>query len=209
MKRDINLRTDLVTPSVAMTLIPAFIASYGMATFAADTVDFLGGWEIREQILPHLKNWAVEYELQRRAREGIIPFECTIVPNVRKNHRHVELRKDGFVLTVSQTHSIRAMPRDCVFRNDHCMDGQIALAGFESGDSDASKEIYAILTHGNGTAAPSFVLCGIPNPDMTSWAQHVNLFDVAKGMSVVDPSPVDDEILLDYRIKVKELAKEV
>ena len=208
MKKEVNLRTDLLTPSITMSLLPAFISSYGMATFVADTVDFLN-WEIREQILPHLKNWAVEYELQRRAKEGIIPFDCSIVPNSIKNHRHIELRKNGFVLTVSQTHSIREMPRDCVFRNDHCMDGQIALSGFESGDSEITKEIYAILTHGKGLMAPSFVLCGIPNRDMTSWDQHVNLFDIVKGISVSDPSPVDNDIMLDYRVKVKELAKEI
>lgn len=207
MKKDINLSTDLITPNVAMSLIPAFSASYGMAAFVADTVDFLG-WELREQILPHLKNWAVEYELQRRAKEGIIPFTCSLVPNSRKNHRHIELRKNGFVITVSQTHSINAMPRDCVFRNDYCMDGQIALSGFGSGEPDASKEVYAILTHGCGATVPSFILCGIPASNMSLWAQHVNLFEVVKNMTIIDTSPVDDDIKLDYREKVKVRVKE-
>lgn len=207
MNKDINIRTDLITPNVAASIIPAFAASYGMAAFVADTVDFLG-WEFREQILPHLKNWAVEYELHRRAKQGILPFECFIVPNARKNHNHIELRKNGFILTVSQTHSIKSMPRDCIFRNDHCMDGQIALAGFESRNSE-KKSVYAILTHGCGISAPKYILCGIPNPNMSSWAQHVNLYELVNGLSVEDTSPVDDDIKLDYRDKVKEIAKNI
>lgn len=209
MRTAINILSKLITPTVAMTLLPAFKASYGMAAYAADTFDFLGWEKFREQIIPHLKNWAIEYELQRRAKEGIIPFECSVVSNSKRNHNHIELRKDGFVLTVSQTHGINSMPRECVFRNEHCMDGQIALSGFESGDSEFSNEVYAILTHGGGGPSPTFVLCGIPNPNMSSWAQHVNLIDIVHGITLVDPSPINDDIKLDYRNKVKELAKDI
>lgn len=207
MKRDIDIRKDLITPDVAASLIPAFAAAYGMAVSVADSIDFLGGWELREQIIPHLKNWAVEYELHRRAIAGTIPFECTVVPNIRKNHNHIELRKNGFVLTVSQTHSIRSMPRECIFRNDRCMDGQLALSGFESRDHDGSKEIYAILTHGRGLVSPAFILCGIPNPNMSSWAKHEDLYQITNGITVIDTSPIDDDIVLDYREQVKEHAR--
>lgn len=207
MKKEVNIDSDLITPKVAMSLIPAFTAAYDMALYAADTIDFLGWAELRNQFLPHLKNWAVEYELQRRAKEGIIPFDCSVVPNSRKNHQHIELHANGFILTVSQTHNIYSMPRDCVFRNDHCMDGQLALEGFEP-EEVYSGNIYAILTHGRGLTAPSYILCGIPMPNMKSWAQSVNLFDLVKGMTLVDNSPVDDDIKLDYRNKAKERAED-
>lgn len=207
MKRNIDICSDLITPSIALSLIPAFKSAYGMASFAAETIDFLGGG-LGEQIMPHLKNWAVEYELHRRSVEGIIPFECSIVPNSRKNHRHIELRRNGFVLTVSQTHGIHSMPRECVFRNDHNLDGQIALEGFCSNSTEYDKEIYAILTHGQGTSAPAFILCGIPNKGMTLWAQHINLYSVISGISIVDKLPVTDDIKLDFRDKAKEHAKE-
>lgn len=205
MKKDVDLCADLITPSIAVSLIPAFVSAYDMAASAADSTEFLGG-PLRKQIIPHLKNWAVDYELHRRAKEGIIPFECSFVFNSRKNHEHIELRKDGFVLTVSQTHTFQSMPRESIFRNDYCIDGQIALAEFEPEDS--SKEVYAILTHGWNSASPNFLFCGIPNHNMTCWAQHANLYDIAGGLNIVDESPVTEEIKLDYKEKVKKLAKE-
>lgn len=208
MKRNIDICSDLMTPRIALSLVPAFKAAYGMASFAADTIDFLGG-ALREQIIPHLKNWAVEYELHRRSIEGIIPFDCTIVQNSRKNHRHIELHRDGFVLTVSQTHTLYSLPRECVFRNDHNLDGQIALEGFDADAGESSGEIYAILTHGQGSFAPAFIACGIPNPNMTAWAQHVNLYNIIHGITLLDESPVTDDIKLDFRNKAKKQAKEV
>lgn len=208
MKKTIDICSDLITPRIALSLIPAFKAAYGMASFAADSVDFLGG-ALREQIMPHLKNWAVEYELHRRSVEGIIPFDCSTVPNVRKNHRHIELRKNGFVLTVSQTHTLYSLPRECVFRNDRNLDGQIALGGFETDSGEAGGEIYAILTHGQGSSAPAYIVCGIPNPNMTAWAQHVNLYNVIRDITLLDETPVTDEIKLDFRDKVREQAKKI
>lgn len=206
MKKEINIRSDLITPRVALSFISAFKSAYGMASFAADSVDFLGG-ELKAQIMPHLKNWAVEFELQRRCIEGIIPFECTFEANSRRNHKHIELRSNGFVLTVSQTHSINAIPRECVFRNDHNWDGQMALSGFDSDSSSAAKDVYAILTHGQGFLTPAFILCGIPNSDMTSWAQHENLFSLVAGMSAVDESPATEDIKLDFRDKAQAKVK--
>lgn len=209
MKRHIDIRSDLITPRVAMSLLPVFTASYNMATFASDTIDFCGG-ELRDQILPHLKNWAVEYELHRRSTEGIIPFTSSMVYNSKKNHKHLELRRNGFVLTVSQTHTIKSMPRDCVFRNDHCTDGQLALKGFGLLDEEAEeKEIYAILTHGWASESPSFVLCGIPNPGLTAWDQHVDLISMIRDIHIIDTSPVTEDIKLDFRDSIKERSKEI
>lgn len=208
MKREVDIRTDLITPRIALSLISAFKSAYGMASFAVESVDFLGG-ELGEQIMPHLKNWAVEYELRRRSVGGIIPFECTVASNSRKNHKHIELRKDGFVLTVSQTHGMSTMPRECAFRNDHNLDGQMALADFDSCSLMQGSEVYAILTHSGGLDAPAFVLCGIPNTDMTAWAQHVNLFSVVSGLSVVDESPITDDIKLDFRDRAAEQARKI
>jgi hypothetical protein len=201
MNRNVNLRADLITPNVALSLIPVFTSAYGLAISVVESYDFLSG-NLKRQALPYIKNWAVEHEFHRRAKAGTIPFEGDFIWNSRKNHQHVELKKDGFILTVSQTPNIHSVPRDCVFRNKHCLDGQIALAGFEDEGSD--KNIYAILTHGCGETAPSFILCGIPSPDMKSWAQHVNLFEVARGMEVIDSSPVTEEIKLTFRDEVEE-----
>lgn len=209
MKDDVDLCADLITPRIAVSLIPAFTSAYSMATSTAESIDFLGGWEFRDLIIPHLKNWAVEYELHRRAKEGILPFECSLAPNSRNNHLHVELRRDGFVLTISQTHRQGQIPRECVFRNDHCMDGQIALEEFAASHTPSGKEVYAIITHGCGLDSPSFILCGIPDPEMRFWAQHVNLFEVVRDLSIVDESPVTQEIQLDYRAKVRELADNI
>lgn len=201
MTRNINLNADLITPNVAMSLIPVFTSAYGLAISAAESYDFLGG-DLKQQILPHLKNWAVEQELHRRIKDGTIPFDGSFVWNSSKNHKHLELQKDGFILTVSQTQSLQSVPRDCVFRNSHCLDGQLAMAGFQ--DDNNPNHIYAILTHGRGTYSPSYILCGIPSPDMRSWAQHLNLFEVVHGMRVLDPSPVTEEIKLAFRDEMEE-----
>ncbi|MEA4954365.1 MAG: hypothetical protein VB096_02455 [Pseudoflavonifractor sp.] len=207
MKRNIDICSDLITPRVALSLIPAFKSAYGMAAYTADTIDFLGG-ELKEQILPHLKNWAVEYELHRRCAEGIIPFDSSFALNSRKNHRHLELRRDGFVLTVSQTPHIHSMPRECIFRNDHNLDGQLIMEGCGLDDLEGNGDVYAILTHGQGSATPGFVLCGIPNVNMTYWSQHVNLLSAVRDIAIVDESPVNDDIQLDFRDVAKSRIKE-
>ncbi len=153
-----------------------------------------------------LKNWAIEYELDRRAREGLIPFESSFVPNSRKNHNHLELRKGNFVLTVSQTPNALSVPRECVFRNDYCYDGQLAIEGFGQ-EASEGKCVYGILTHGYGTALPSFVCCGIPTPDMQAWAQQIDLNGIVRGMKIVDESPADKEIKLDYKNAIRDRLK--
>lgn len=197
----VDIRNDLITPSVALSLIPAFSAAYELATLAANDYNFLGG-DLRAQILPHLRNWAVEYELKRRALSGSIPFAGSFESNSRNNHRHLELRNGVFLLTVSQTHRITELPRDCVFRNEHCINGQYVMDEF---DYDLStKCIYAILTHGRGKDAPGYILCGIPSPDMKTWAQAVNLYDIVGNLEIIDSSPVTEEVKLGYRETIEE-----
>lgn len=170
MTSNINLVNDIITPSVAMALLPAFSSAYALAEEAVETFEFLGG-PLKRQILPHLKNWAVEYELNRRVQNGLIPcvqnglipFESNFVPNSRKNHKHLELRQENFILTVSQTPNVWSLPRDCVFRNDYCLSGQTAIEGFEMEISE-DKCVYGILTHGYSSSLPSFVCWVFPLP---------------------------------------------
>lgn len=197
----IDIRDNLITPSVALSLIPAFSAAYELATLAANDYKFLGG-DLKEQILPHLRNWAVEYELKRRALSGFIPFTGSFESNSRNNHRHLVLRNGIFLLTVSQTHRITELPRDCVFRNEYSINGQYIMDEFDVDSSE--KSVYAILTHGHGKDAPGYILCGIPSPDMKTWAQAVNLYDVVGNLEIVDSAPVTDEIKLGYRETIEE-----
>lgn len=207
MEKSILIEEELITPRVAMAIIPAFTSAYALAKEAAETFDFLGG-PLSRQILPHLKNWAVEYELDRRCREGILPFESCFVHNSRMNHKHLELRQGDFVLTVSQTPNVWAMPRDCIFRNDHCLNGQVALVGFEP-EFNNESQVYGILTHGYAASLPSFVCCGIPAPDMRSWAQQVDLHKVVKHLAVVDEVPrVEEEIVLGFKNALQDRQKE-
>ena len=199
----VDLTAELITPAVASSLISAFMSAYEMAVSASDEIDFLGG-DLREQIMPHLRNWAVEYEINRRALSGILPFTCNFENNSRNNHRHLELRRGDYLLTISQTHRFFDLPRDSVFRNEYCMNGQYCLEGFDESVDSSSKNIYAILTHGGGHTTPNFILCGIPAPDMRSWAQSVNLFNVAGTLEIVDSTPVTDEIQLGFRDSVKK-----
>lgn len=194
-----DLKTDLITPRVAATLIPAFEAAYDLASFVANEHPFLSG-ELKEQIIPYLKNWAVEFELHRRTLTGAIPFIGSFENNSRNNHRHLELQMGRCLLTVSQTHREYELPRDCVFRNEHCLNGQMVLKEFRT--DIHSKTIYAILTHGRGLETPGFIMCGVPNPDMKSWAQAVNLYDVVGNLEVVDVAPVSDEVKLGFRESV-------
>ena len=202
MAKNIDIEKEIITPSVAIALLPAFTSAYALAKEAVDSFDFLGG-PLKRQIFPHLKNWAVEYELDRRAREGSLPFESCFVPNSRMNHKHLELRQGNYVLTVSQTPNVWSMPRDCVFRNDYCLNGQIALDGFEP-EFDEENSVYCILTHGYGSPLPSFVCCGIPTPNMKAWAQQVDLHNVIRGLSIIESAPVDEEIVLDFKKALRD-----
>ncbi len=198
----VDLRADLITPHVAATLVPAFVAGYDMAAEAAETFDFLSG-SLRPLALPHLRNWAVEHELYRRAKAGLIPFTGRFVSNSRNNHVHLELEYSGFILTVSQTHRMTDLPRECVFRNDHNLDGQLFLSDLNL-EEERPTNTYAILTHGHNSMTPKHILCGIPSSDMKSWVQQVNLHEIAGEFSIVDPAPIDEEIKLDYRNSIKK-----
>ena len=198
-----DLKSNLITPSVALKLVPAFISAYELALSAANDIDFLGG-DLRYQILPHLRNWAVEFELNRRSQLGLLPFSSSFESNSRNNHLHLELRKDNILLTVSQTHRFNDLPRECVFRNEYCEDGQYCMEGFEEDVDSTDKSIYAILTHGRGKTAPGFILCGIPSPDMKKWSQAVNVLDAVHNLDFIDDEPVTEEIHLGFRSSVKK-----
>ncbi len=197
----ISLSDNLITPNLAASLISAFDAAYDMASFAAETTDFLGG-NLKNQILPYLRNWAVEEELFRRSDAGVLPFHAKYVLNSRRNHKHLELEYNGFVITVSQTHNASDLPRECIFRNEHSLDGQLAISDFDVEDNEKAQ-IYAILTHGYASRHPSHILCGIPSTNLRSWDQLINLYKIASNISIVDPSPIDDEIKLNYRESAK------
>ena len=197
MRNNIELLPSLITPRVALALIPAFTSAYAMAIEVADAIDFLRG-DLRSQIIPHLKNWAVEFELKRRSDEGSIPFWCNVTMNERKNHKHIELHTDKWILTVSQVHTPMYLPREALYRNELNLDGQIALEGFDSEDS-TDGEIYAILTHGWQTNNPAFINCGILSPNGTCWVQQMDVLNAAQRMTVLDVSPVTENIKLEFR----------
>lgn len=199
MENHIELLPKLITPNIAVALIPAFTAAYEMAFEAATNIDFLA-WDLRPQILPHLKNWAVEFELKRRAEQGKIPFQCEVVQNKRKNHRHIELINKNLIITVSQVSRPTELPRESIFRNQYSIDGQTVLEPFYSADSlPEETPIYAILTHGWQTQAPAFISCGIPAPDMACWTQYLDIFEMVRNLSLVDASPITQDIKLEFR----------
>lgn len=111
----VALEVELITPEVARAITSSVNTAYALADQVAKEYDFLGG-ELNNQIRPHLRNWAVEWELNRRATAHIIPFTSSFEENIRRNHRHLELRSNGYLLTVSQTHNALELPRECVFR---------------------------------------------------------------------------------------------
>ena len=45
MTNNINLANEIITPGVAMALLPAFTSAYALAEEAAETFEFLGGPE--------------------------------------------------------------------------------------------------------------------------------------------------------------------
>lgn len=149
MKNCSDLLSTLITPQVALTLVPAFTSAYSMAVDTSNSVDFLGG-ELRTQILPYLKNWALDFEIKRRSEKGLIPFQCKFVFNKAKNHSHIELKNSDWHLTVSQVCRPADIPRESIFRNKYSFDGQMSFPAFGlEEDIDRSRgKIYAILTHG-------------------------------------------------------------
>ena len=208
MTNSCDLLTNLITPQVAMSLVPAFMSAYSMADDASKSIDFLGG-ELRTQIAPHLKNWALEFEIKRRAEKGLIPFHCEFVTNKSRNHSHVELLSGNWRLTVSQVCRPLDIPRESIFRNKHSLDGQLYFSASGIEEYDVSCEngrIYAILTHGWQTAIPAFINCGIPSSDMKSWVQHLDMLELLRDMATEDPLPPNDDIILEFNNHIDEKA---
>lgn len=190
---------QLIPASAALQLVPAVVSAYSLAKDVTNDLDLFAG-PLGMQAYPHIRNLAVDFQLQRLSQSGILPMECAIRQNVKHSHFHLELHKPGVIMTVSHVHRETALPRKAHFRNKLCMDGQISMGGWEQ-ESDYDRDTYVILTHGGHGFTPTFVCCGIPDADMKSWAQLRNLMREMPKLTI-SPPEIDEEIKIEFRDNV-------
>lgn len=157
---------------------------YTNALRAIKDVDFLRNSLGKDQF-GYLKNLAVQYELARLAKAGILPFRARLATNIARNSKHLELisEKDRAVITVAQVNAPRIIPRPAKFRQLlSTQNNQVTLfetfpALFASLDKEKS-DIHILIIHGYKTSVPKFIHAGIPHADNKTWLDIIPILGV-------------------------------
>lgn len=118
---------------------------------------------------------AAEYEIERLAKAGVLPFDPTWEPYARPTGVHLVLRTARAKLTISQVEDGTRKPRDAVFRENYGMANKPYLFDFMNEEMRASEEArHLLLLH--GYQALDFVYLAVPHAqNKRHIAQSLNL----------------------------------
>jgi hypothetical protein len=190
-----NLLLEVFPSNVMSQLYIGVNRGYLYVKQIMDT-DFLNNPIGRDNIA-NLKNIAVQYELARMSRAGLLPFTVNIKNN-KRGANHLELRTNNpkTVLTISQVpynkkYMQPRLPKPALFRQSLSVtNGQITMADtfpeiFSSSQGDNS-EIHLILTHGYQTEEPKFIYVGIPDPDNKFWLDTIPIIGIMPSSEAVE-----------------------
>jgi hypothetical protein len=167
-------------------------------------------------LIPYLRNVAVEFcFLNKYQHSG--KMHCLEAKNKGRNCHHIEIFSDDTIITISQTHNVRDLPRKSVFRNDLSNNPQLLLRDAFSEDAfRAEKRTYYILTHGGANSIfekPDFIALGIPHSSEKKWIFQYLL--KSKGLSTVplnvNPLPeeqvAEENLITEFRDFLKDVGE--
>lgn len=185
--------------SVRSMIVPTIRRAYALTDALFSDTEFLR-WRVGKDLYRLVRRVVVEHEIKRAVDGKPIGLTSGIASNAIDNCRHLELRSNRLVITVSQVVSPRAVPRRAVYRNQHSISNQQCwvFAGYndEDGRFDQEKPLYAIITHGYMGKEPQHICIGVPESRIRGWITQIDLLNELR----IVPAPEDIEVITEERL---------
>jgi len=189
--------------------VPAVKRAYSLVNELAQQNDFLN-WKVGRDVLPYLRNAAVEFEFKRLIDNGLLDLRYKVAMNRRRNCHHIEIITDKCIMTISQVQSKYSVPRKAEFRSNLSFSNQLSLFSITDffPDSFYEDKYYAILTHGCGnnqnSRMPEFISLGLPCPDVKQWAEIIDLTAEPHAVDVPEEVIAGDDLVLKFKEHIEK-----
>lgn len=158
----------------------AVIKGYELANSTKENTVYLNYSKGRgKDILPNLKNYAVEFSIIKYIENGLLPFDFEIKYTKNKSARYFvlfdALRK--LELCVNQVNNIRKIGRPAFYRKQRIESFNSYFTFSDNNHSEkiiTDKPIYFELNHGYQSLSPHFVVLGIPGKN-GKWIDRIEI----------------------------------
>jgi hypothetical protein len=158
---------ELFDERVRSLLNTAVGKGYELANNTKENTNYLNHAKSRgKDILPHLKNYSVEFAIIKYIENGLLPYDFDIKYNSNKSARYFVLLDSNrkLELCVNQVSTKSKIGRPAFYRNKRIKSFNSYFTFFETNTPEiiTEKPIYFELNHGYQSLSPSFVVLGIP-----------------------------------------------
>ncbi|MDW7614888.1 hypothetical protein SC499_09125 [Peribacillus simplex] len=165
-----NMIKDLFGTRIRSLLNSAVIKGYELAHSTKDNTSYLSYSKSRgKDILPYLKNYAVEFAIIKYIESGLLPFDFEIKYNRTRSSRFFILFDTSrkMELCVNQVSQKKKIGRPAYYRNQRIesFNSYFILSDISNGEIVNDKPVYFELNHGYQSTTPNFVILGIPGKD--------------------------------------------
>lgn len=163
-----------------------------------------------KQTVGMIRKDAIEHVIQRVYKESNLGIKCEFRPNYSGSSEHLELITNRLVMTINQAPSIKAFPREAIFRNILCAGNDDVLFAdyLKEGITEMS---YGMIVYGFSLGRLSFVRIGIPQYDWSGWMAEIDLLKEPRNINLIETAPVEiisDESRLEIKARIiKEVLK--
>lgn len=159
---------------------------YQLAGHTLENTNYLNYSKSRgKDILPYLKNFAVEFSIIKYIEQGLLPFDYEIKYNRNKSARYFVLfdASKKIELCINQVDNIKKIGRPAYYRDKRILsfNSYIDFDEFKDPEIITDKPIYFELNHGYQSLIPYFVILGIPGNN-GKWIDKV---DISKELNLI------------------------
>lgn len=159
---------------------------YQLAIHTKENTNYLNYSKSRgKDILPYLKNFAVEFSIIKYIENGLLPYDYEIKHNRNKSARYFVLfdphRK--IELCINQVKNNKKIGRPAYYRDKriNSFNSYFDFDEFKGPEIITDKPIYFELNHGYQSLTPSFVILGIPGNN----GKWIDTVDISKELNLV------------------------
>lgn len=170
---------ELFNVRVRSLLNTAVGKGYELANNTKENTNYLNHAKTRgKDILPHLKNYSVEFAIIKYIENGLLPYDFDIKYNSNKSARYFVLFDSNrkFELCVNQVNEKNKIGRPAYYRNQRIESFNSYFILSENNETEiiTKKPIYFELNHGYQSTSPNFVVLGIPGKH-GKWLDKVDI----------------------------------
>ncbi|MBS7529433.1 hypothetical protein IC619_002840 [Hazenella sp. IB182353] len=178
-------------------LTEAINQGYKLADEHVKKEPFLSSGVFQIQTRGNLRPYAIWYEIKNYCNEGLLPFQCRVVPTRNKSFYYLQIFTDTMELTISAVQSPKNIARPALFRDSNHGLNQLVLDLYGTGDTIVKSLPYKfLLTHGHDGGneyRPYFINLGLPNEKR--WIEKINILDepyVIEKQDLVPEEKIED-----------------